>query len=133
MSKVKAVSKVKDAVMSAGHSVADKAGDAVQAVATGVQHAAEFVKEKVGLATPDQGVGAIRERMDVYASCGSKIGVVDHVEGTSFKLTRKDSMDGQHHEVPLSNVAKVDEHVHLKINSKEFGERSKPTASACCS
>ena len=127
------MSQVKDAVVKAGHTVADKAGDAVQAVATGVHQAADFVKEKVGLATPDKGVGAIQERMDVYASCGSKVGVVDHVEGTSLKLTRKGSNDGQHHFVPLWNVAKVDEHVHLKINSKEFGEQCKPNASACCS
>ena len=69
--------------------------------------------------------------MDVIASCGSKVGVVDHVEGSTLKLTRKDSKDGQHHFVPVSSVAKVDEHVHLKINSKEFGEQSKTSAAAC--
>jgi hypothetical protein len=127
------MSQVKDTFVKAGHTVADKAGDAVQAVATGAHQAVEFVKEKVGLASPDKGVGAIQERMDVIASCGSKVGVVDHVEGSSLKLTRKDSKDGQHHIVPLTEVAKVDEHVHLKINSKVFAEQYKPTASACCS
>ena len=126
------MSHVKDAVIKAGRTAANKAGDAVQAVATGVHDAAEYVKEKVGLATPDQGVGAIRERMEVYASCGSKVGVIDHIEGSTLKLTRKDSQDGLHHHVSLSTVAKVDEHVHLKIDSKEFGEQCKPTASACC-
>ena len=125
------MSNIKDAAVKAGHTVADKAGDAVQAVATGVNHAVQYVKEKVGLEGPDKGVGAIQERMDVIASCGSKVGVVDHVEGTALKLTRKDSKDGEHHYVPLSSVAKVDNHVHLKINSKEFGEQSKTSAAAC--
>ena len=125
------MSNAKDTVLNAGHVVADKAGDAVQAVATGVNQAAEFVKEKVGLATPDRGVGAIAERMDVICSCGSKVGVVDHVEGATLKLTRKDSADGQHHYVPIKCVAKVDEHVHLKMNSKEFAEQSKTSAAAC--
>ncbi len=69
--------------------------------------------------------------MDVIGSCCSKVGVVDHVEGAALKLTRKDSRDGQHHYVPLSRVAKVDEHVHLTINSKEFGEQCQTSASAC--
>jgi hypothetical protein len=69
--------------------------------------------------------------MDVIASCGSKVGVVDHVEGSAIKLTRKDSADGQHHFVSFSNVAKVDEHVHLNVNSKEFGEKCKNSAAAC--
>lgn len=125
------MSNAKDTVLNAGHVVADKAGDAVQAVATGVNQAAEFVKEKVGLATPDRGVGAIAERMDVICSCGSKVGVVDHVEGATLKLTRKDSADGQHHYVPIKCVAKVDEHVHLKMNSKEFAEQSKTSAADC--
>ena len=125
------MSNAKNTVLNAGHVVADKAGDAVQAVATGVNQAAEFVKEKVGLATPDRGVGAIAERMDVICSCGSKVGVVDHVEGATLKLTRKDSADGQHHYVPIKCVAKVDEHVHLKMNSKEFAEQSKTSAAGC--
>ena len=125
------MSNAKNTVLNAGHVVADKAGDAVQAVATGVNQAAEFVKEKVGLATPDRGVGAIAERMDVICSCGSKVGVVDHVEGATLKLTRKDSADGQHHYVPVKCVAKVDEHVHLKMNSKEFAEQSKTSAAGC--
>ena len=125
------MSTVKDTVVKAGETVIDKAGDAVQVVATGVNQAAEYVKEKVGLASNDKGVGAIQEHMDVIASCGSKVGVVDHVEGSVIKLTRKDSKDGQHHYLPLSTVAKVDEHVHLNINSKEYAEQSKTSAAAC--
>jgi hypothetical protein len=127
------MSTVKDTVVNAGHKVADKVEDTAHAVACGANKAAEFVKEKTGMGqcSADKGVGAIRERMDVIASCGSKVGVVDHVDASQIKLTRKDSSDGQHHFVPLSNVAKVDEHVHLKINSKEFGELTKTGACGC--
>lgn len=55
----------------------------------------------------------IRPHMEVYGSDGILIGTVDHVDGDSIKLARKDSPDGQHHYVPLSAVARVDSHVHL--------------------
>ncbi len=51
--------------------------------------------------------------MDVYASCGTKVGKVDHVEGDQIKLTKNDSPDGKHHLIPTSWVAKVHDHVHL--------------------
>ena len=57
--------------------------------------------------------------MDVIASCGKKVGVVDRVEGDSIKLTKKDSPDGHHHLIPTSWVARVDQHVHLNKNSEE--------------
>jgi hypothetical protein len=56
----------------------------------------------------------IREHMEVMGSCGTKLGEVDHVEGNSIKLTRKDSPDGEHHFIPLDWVDHVDAHVHLK-------------------
>ena len=56
---------------------------------------------------------AIMKHMEVRASDGSRIGVVDEVEGERIKLTKNDSPDGQHHYVPLSDVTRVDEHVHL--------------------
>ena len=59
------------------------------------------------------GVKNIRERMDVIASCGKKVGVIDHVEGDALKLTRKDSPDGRHHYIPASWVDHVDRHVQL--------------------
>jgi len=61
----------------------------------------------------------IREHMDVVGSCGNKLGVVDHVEGNSIKLTRKDSGDNQHHYIPVSWVSVVDQHVHL---NKDCGQ-----------
>ena len=79
----------------------------------------------------DKGVASIRERMDVIASCGKKIGVVDHVEGDTLKLTRKDSKDGQHHFIPSGWVDHVDSHVHLKKNSEETEKNWKPDAASC--
>ena len=55
----------------------------------------------------------IRKHMDVIDRNGAKVGVVDGVDGGRIKLTRNDSPDGQHHYVSLSDVARVDEHVHL--------------------
>ncbi|HEU0045274.1 DUF2171 domain-containing protein [Sphingomonas sp.] len=63
--------------------------------------------------------GMIRPHMPVIGSDGERVGAVDAVEGAEgagrIKLTRNDSPDGQHHYVPLSSVARVDEHVHLSV------------------
>lgn len=76
-------------------------------------------------ASLDESTGAvgspadIREHMDVYASCGTKVGKVDHVEGDSIKLTKNDSPDGQHHFVPTAWIDHIDSHVHLNKNADE--------------
>ncbi len=64
-------------------------------------------------------VADIRDHMEAYASCGTKVGKVDHVEGNSIKLTKNDSPDGQHHRIPLSWVAKVHDHIHLNKDHNE--------------
>jgi len=85
-----------------------------------------------GKRMPDNtGVTNIREHMDVIASCGTKIGVVDHVEGNAIKLTRSDSRDGQHHFIPASMVDHVDRHVHLNKNSEEACREWKSDAASC--
>ena len=68
----------------------------------------------------------IKEHMEVYASCGTKVGKVDHVEGDSIKLTRNDSPDGQHHRIPLSWVAKVHDHIHLDRDHVEVQNQWQP-------
>jgi hypothetical protein len=73
----------------------------------------------------------IRERMNVVASCGTKVGVVDHVEGEAIKLTKNDSRDGQHHFIPVGWVDRVDNEVHLKKNSQETEQGWKSDAAAC--
>ena len=56
----------------------------------------------------------IKEHMDVISSDGTKIGSVDHMEGTNqIKLTKHDAPDGKHHLIPMSWVDRVDQHVHL--------------------
>jgi hypothetical protein len=69
--------------------------------------------------------------MDVIASCGKKVGVVDHREGNAIKLTKKDSPDGQHHFIPDGWVERVDSHVHLKKNSQETEQGWKSDAASC--
>jgi len=56
----------------------------------------------------------IRPHMEVVGSDGVHVGTVDHVEGTDrIKLARRDAADGEHHYLPLSAVARVDDKVHL--------------------
>jgi len=62
----------------------------------------------------------INEHMEVIASCGTRVGKVDHVEGNSIKMTKSDpTAGGKHHFIPSDWVEKVDQHVHLKKNSAE--------------
>lgn len=63
----------------------------------------------------------VRPHMDVIASDGERIGKVDAVEGQRIKLTKDASADGQHHHVDLSDVARVDEHVHLSKTRAALG------------
>jgi len=53
----------------------------------------------------------IKEHMEVFGSCGKKVGLIDKVEGISIKLT-KDT--GGHHYIPVDWVDHVDQHVHLR-------------------
>lgn len=82
-------------------------------------------------APDDANIANVRERMDVIASCGTKIGVVDHVEGNAIKLTKNDSRDGQHHFIPASMVDHVDQSVHLNRNSEEACREWKSDAASC--
>jgi hypothetical protein len=140
---------IKQKVENAGNKVAETATKVGNNVSETVEKAADWAKEKaheVGhrveetaqkvqhtMGTPlDQSTGAvgsvadIKEHMDVYASCGTKVGRVDHVEGDSIKLTKKDSPDGQHHRIPLSWVAKVHDHIHLNKDHKAVQSQWQP-------
>jgi hypothetical protein len=128
-------SSMKDTAAKAGHTVADAAKTVGDKIAKGADSAVEFVKDKTGMGGPaegiDLGVAAIKEHMNVIASCGKKVGVVDRLEGSAIKLTRKDSPDGQHHFIPFTWVERVDRHVHLTMNSKETEENWKADAMSC--
>jgi len=127
--------KIKDKVADAGHAAADAAKNVGHKIAEGAEKAVDFVKEKTGMgpSTEDamMGIAAVQTHMDVIASCGKKVGVVDRVEGSAIKLTKKDSPDGQHHFIPAGWVERVDSHVHLKKNSKETELGWKSDASSC--
>lgn len=129
------MSDIKEKVADAGHKVADAAKKVGHEIAHGAEKAVDFVKDKTGLGGSCEGtnvgVAGIKERMDVIASCGKKVGVVDHVEGQTLKLTKKDSPDGQHHFVPFGWVDHVDNHVHLKKNHLETQAGWKSDAASC--
>ncbi len=122
------MSTIKDKVVDAGHAVADAAKNVGHKIAEGAEHATGWVKDKVGMGAS----AGVKERMDVIASGGKKVGVVDHVEGDAIKLTRNGSPDGQHHFIPLDWIERVDTHVHLKKNSMETEMGWKSDAASCC-
>ena len=131
------MSNIKEKVADAGHKVADVAKDVGHKIAQGAEKAVDFVKDKTGMGGPAEGtnvgVSGIKERMNVIASCGKKVGVVDRVEGQAMKLTKNDSPDGQHHFIPFGWVDHVDSHVHLKKNHVEVQAGWKPDTASCCS
>ena len=119
---------LKDKAIDAGQAVADAAKSAGKNIAERAESAVEWVREKVGVGNEPQGIS---EHMDVIASCGTKVGVVDHLEGGAIKLTKNDSPDHVHHYIPTSWVARVDKHVHLSKNSSAVRSGWKPDAAAC--
>jgi hypothetical protein len=100
------MSDVKDTLKNAGEAIKEKAGEA-----------ACWAKDKMGMSSHNP--ADIQPHMEVYSSCGCKMGTVDHLQGDSIKLTKKDSPDGQHHMIPTGWVDHVDSHVHLNKNSDE--------------
>ncbi len=128
-------STIKNKVADAGHAVGEAAKNVSHKIAEGAEKAVDFAKEKTGIGGPaegtDAGIAGVKVHMDVIASCGKKVGVVDAVEGGAIKLTKKDSPDDRHHFIPVGWVDHVDSHVHLKKNSKETELNWKSAAAAC--
>jgi hypothetical protein len=119
---------LKDKAIDAGQAVADAAKSAGKNIAERAESAVEWVREKAGVGNEPQGIS---EHMDVIASCGTKIGVVDRLEGGTIKLTKNDDPDQIHHYIPTSWVARVDKHVHLTKNSSEARTGWKSDAASC--
>lgn len=67
-------------------------------------------------------INDIKKHADVIASCGTKVGTVDHLEGENqLKLTRDEN--DQHHLIPTSWIGEVkDDQVILNKNSQEVQE-----------
>ena len=126
---------MKDKIANAGHAVADTAKNVEPQNRGRDCKSGRFRKRKDEASSPaegsDTGIAGVREHMDVIASCGKQVGVVDRVEGTAIKLTRNDSPDGQHHFIPTNWVERVDSHVHLKKNSRETEQGWKSDAASC--
>lgn len=60
----------------------------------------------------------IKEHSNVIASCGTKVGGVDHLQGSDIKLTKHG--DGKHHLIPSSWVGEIrDGQVILIKDSQE--------------
>ena len=64
---------------------------------------------------------SIKEHMEVLGSDGQHVGAVDHLDGKDkIKLTKSDlKSGGQHHVIPISWVAKVDDKVRLSKPAKD--------------
>ena len=83
--------------------------------------------------TCDNKLASIHEHMEVIASCGKHVGVVDHMEGNLVKLTKSDpTSGGSHHFIPLEWVATVDQQLHLNKNSEEVFRDWKSDEPGCC-
>ena len=141
---------VKGKLAETGHKIAETATKVGHKIAEGAEKAADWAKEKLHQAGHKADEAAqkaehkakescgtaktttqIGDHMDVIASCGKKVGVVDHVESGTIKLTKGDSPDGQHHFIPVAWVDHVDSHVHLKKNSQETEQSWKSDAASC--
>ena len=140
---------IKEKIEETGHTIAEKANEIGHKLGEKAEVTKDWVKEKAhqtgnrieemtekvtnsaketfGETGPAGTTTDIAEHMDVITSCGTKIGRVDHVQGSQIKLTKNDSADGQHHLIPTSWVARVDSHVHL---NKTCGEAKSEWQSA---
>lgn len=126
------MSDIKDAIKNAAHQVADTAKGVGHKLVEGATHAADWVKDKAGLAhAAGPGTADVKPLMPVVASCGTRLGSVESLESGAIKVSHKDSPDGLPHFVPADWVRKVDEHVHLSKNATETKREWKPTAAAC--
>ena len=56
-------------------------------------------------------IGDIKEHDQVLGADGVHVGTVDHVQGERIKLTKQDSVDQEHHYIPVALVASVDDNV----------------------
>jgi len=123
---------IKGTLEDAGDTIADTAKAAGRKLKAGAEQATDWVKDKANVGD-GKGASSVKPHMDVIASCGMKIGTVDHPEGDTLKLTRSGSPDGQHHFIPMSWIDHVDTHVHLKKNSVESMQGWKADAASCSS
>jgi hypothetical protein len=116
---------------STGETIRGAARGVGQIVAEKVGRAADWLKDQIDLHEPMgfAKLDEIKPGMLVLSSCGCLMGTVDHMDGNSIELTRKDSPDGQHQFLPTLWVARVDDRVYLNKNADEIRQE---WASAAC-
>jgi hypothetical protein len=138
-------SNLTDKAAQAGQKIAETARTVGHRIAEGTEKAAGWVKDKTNnlsgkgpcdpgkmAAGSESAMNTIREHMEVIASCGKHVGVVDRIEGHAIKLTRSDpTAAGFHHFIPLDWVCSVDQRVHLNRNSEEVFRNWKTEACVC--
>lgn len=62
----------------------------------------------------------IKEHMEVVGTDGKHVGIVDHLDGDTIKLTHHDSQaDGKHHFLPLTAIMSIGEFVTLNLTAAE--------------
>lgn len=67
---------------------------------------------------------AVRAGMDVYGSCGERVGVAERVEGGRLVLSRDDPLArGERHELPLDWVESADGCVRLARTCEQVWRR----------
>lgn len=72
----------------------------------------------------------IREHAEVVGSDGQHVGTVDHVDGSSIKLAKRDSSaGGEHHWIPLTWVESADATVRLNRTAAQAQEEWSDSAS----
>jgi hypothetical protein len=91
----------------------DKVRGSQQGGQSGTGQQRQFDSQGSGQQSGGSGTGSafasqIREHMEVVDADGRHCGTVDHLEGDRIKLSRKDSPDGQHHYVPMNQVAGIE-------------------------
>ena len=59
----------------------------------------------------------IQKHMDVVSSKNEPLGMVDHILGSNVKLAR--DVVGQHHFVPLTWIARIDDKIHLALTAED--------------
>ena len=69
-------------------------------------------------------VEKIREHMEVRGADGGHVGMVDCLRGEHIVLTKSDATaGGAHHAIPMGWVGKVDDKVHLTLDTAEAMQR----------
>ena len=105
-----------------------QSGAGQQGDQSGQQRSQSGQQQQFDTSTRQQGGGSegrlaeqIRPPQEVVDQSGAHVGTVDHVDGDRIKLTRGSSGDGEHHFVPLSQVAGIEAG---KIRLRDRGDAS---------